>query len=434
MSEFQQYNLPKSEFDAFDPESAQKTALGSDKGRQVQEGGAHQSNNYKSATSGWRLTPDSAEFNVATLVQSLDIPDTTTANSMHVESDGDTYWGVNVASGFSAALASISKAGVAIFKSVSVGGSTTQYTVSDSGMFTFGDGSTGSATISADTSLTADKYYTDLTIDANKILTTANYRIFCSGTCTINGTITNKGNNGSNSSDSNGGAGGAGISAGYFIAVAAGGNGGHGDTGVGDQTSGSGGGNVSNSLGSSGAAGGTGGSDGLGGNGSAGGIAGVATGAGIPLRAGWHLTTLLDVGASGATAKYTPSAGSGGGGGGNANGGTAGGGGGGGSNGGIVAIYARNIVINTGGAITSTGGNGGNGAGGSGANAGGGGGGGAGNGGEIILVYNVLTNNGSLTVTAGTRGTGGTGSSGGGNGVNGDTGTAGTVRQFNISL
>lgn len=53
---------------------------------------------------------------------SLDIPDTTTVNSMHVESDGDTYWGANVATGFSGAPASVSKAGVGTFSDITITG------------------------------------------------------------------------------------------------------------------------------------------------------------------------------------------------------------------------------------------------------------------------------------------------------------------------
>jgi len=56
-------------------------------------GGSIQSSNFVSGTAGWQLTPTSVEINVSTAILSLDIPDTTTANSFHVESDGDTFWG-----------------------------------------------------------------------------------------------------------------------------------------------------------------------------------------------------------------------------------------------------------------------------------------------------------------------------------------------------
>lgn len=51
---------------------------------------------------------------------SIDIPDTTTANSFHVDSSGNTWWGANVASGIGSATASVTAAGVAIFTSVTL--------------------------------------------------------------------------------------------------------------------------------------------------------------------------------------------------------------------------------------------------------------------------------------------------------------------------
>src|SRR3990167_4955663 len=122
MSTFKQY-IPKAPgFDAYNPDIATQQALGSDKVKTIKETGTNQSGNYKAATSGWRLTNDDAEFNVSTALASLDIPDTTTANSFHVENDGDTYWGANVATGFAGAPASISKAGAIIGSSVTITG------------------------------------------------------------------------------------------------------------------------------------------------------------------------------------------------------------------------------------------------------------------------------------------------------------------------
>lgn len=89
-------------------------------------GGYLQSENYVSSTSGWRLSPDTAEFNVSTILTSLDIPDTTTANSFHVESDGDTFWGANNAdftSDNDNANAFVLKTGVAKFQSITLSGS-----------------------------------------------------------------------------------------------------------------------------------------------------------------------------------------------------------------------------------------------------------------------------------------------------------------------
>lgn len=377
-------------------------------------------------------------------------------------------------------VASISSAGAAVFKSIQVGGSTVQYTLNDSGIYSYGDGSDGALVTSGNVTLTADKYYTDLTISTGDTFDPAGYRIFVSGTLTIQGTgkIARNGNNGSNGSNAsgsagaNGGAGAAALADGYLkgsVAGSAGGRGSNGDSTnisgnpVIDNTSRTGvaGTATTNSIGSDGTAGATGGSGGNGANGGgAGGAGGVATQSNVKLIANWHLATLLDVSSSGSTVKYDNSAGCGGGGGGSGgassgtyNTGTGGGGGGGGgsgSNGGILAIYARVIVIGASGrieALGGTGGNGGNGAAGQadggGANASGGGGGAGGTGGEggnIILVYNSLTNSGTISVAGGSGGTGGSGGAGLGTGIAGASGSTGTtggsgiIRQFNLSL
>ena len=461
-------------------------------------GGFLQSKNFVSGSAGWQLTPTSGEFNFTVSVDSIDIPDTTTANSFHVESDGDTWWGANVATGYTGANAYVLKDGTAVFKSLSIGGTSIQYTITDNGYFSYGDGSDGAATITNNTTLTADKYYTNLTINNSATLNPGGYRIFVSGTLTVGGasagTVARNGVAGGNGGDgeagqagldpgSGGSAGTAGtaLADGYLKGSVAGkagsggsggasGNPGHGSAG-GNGTAGEA---TANSIGASGTAGGgggAGGADNFGGNGgaaSSGGGAGTATASNVKLIANWHLATLLDIGSTGTPIKYDNSAGSGsgggaGGGGGNAvngNGGAGGGGGGGGGSGscgGIVAIYARIIVINSNGSITSNGGAGGNGGNGGnghkgtddrpGGGGGTGGGGAGGNGGQIILVYNSLTNSGTLTASAGAAGTKGatvgTGTVAGGGysagadgslGSDGTAGTAGTIRQFQLSL
>lgn len=383
--------------------------------------------------------------------------------------------------------------GSATFKSIQIGGETLQYTLTDEGIFSFGDGSDGDVTISADTNLTSDKYYNDLTIDATKTLNPKGYRIFVKGTLTVNGTIALNGNaggngvagqspddSGNNRAGGAGGAAGAALADGYLkgsVAGKAGVAGGvGGDTNANDAGAGSGGtagANTSNSIGSDGVAGANGGAGGAGWDGDSSGYAGggagtgggvgTATASNVKLIANWHLATMLDVGSTGALLKFDNSAGSGsgagGGGGGGAQrvafdrgwGGGGGGGGGSASSGGIVAIYAKIITIGAAGVISANGGVGGNGANGGqgssegtgdGGGGGGGGGGAGGNGGQVILVYNTLTNNGSLTASGGAGGSGGTGGQGGdtgdatsgSNGVTGTTGTAGTIRQFSLSL
>ena len=58
---------------------------------------------------------------------------------------------------------------------------------------TFGNGSDGDVTISANASLFTDMYYNNLTINTGIVLDTHGFRIFVEGTCTLNGTISNNG-------------------------------------------------------------------------------------------------------------------------------------------------------------------------------------------------------------------------------------------------
>lgn len=398
---------------------------------------------------------------------SIDIPDTTTANSFHVDVNGNTWWGANVASGIGSAKASITNAGTAVFKSIQVGGTTTQYTLNDSGIFSYGDGSDGALTTSGNVTLTSDKYYTNLTISTGDTLNPGGYRIFVSGVLTVNGTIARNGNAGTAGTNSSsggvpaaGGAGGAALSDGYLKGSVAGQTGGTGSGSAGNP--GVAGTNTSNSIGSNGSAGGNSGKGGGQVGGGTGGAAGTATASNVKLIANWHLATLLDVGSSGTTIKFDNSAGSGSGAGGgdgvlgagalSESPGGGGGGGGSGSSGGIVAIYARSIVVSASGSITANGGNGGNGGNGSnGTNGvptnhvqkgggGGGGGGAGGNGGQVILVYNTLSNSGTISALGGTGGTKGIhgtfldSGSDGSDGIAGTDGAAGTVRQFQLSL
>lgn len=470
-------------------------------------GGFMQSKNWVIGTSGWRLTPDSAEFNVGVSVAELHIPDEdVTDDSFHVATDGDAWWGAT-ASDFASdndnAEAYILKDGTAKFQNISVGGTSIQYQINDEGIFSFGDGSdgaavfngvdavTGAGLVGSTYTLTRDVYYTSATISTGVTVKPAGYRMFGTGTLTLNGTalIERNGNaggaggNGNNatagsigvpdtsSPGTGGSAGSAGsaLSDGYLKGSVAGQAGVTGRTGShnGESTcsrdnssrEGSAGTNTSNSIGDDGSAGGDSGQGGevsdIGGNfqcdftgGDTGGAGGVATASNVKLIANWHLATLLDVSSTGATVKFNNSAGSGSGAGGGGGSGTAfsaGGGGGGsggsGSSGGIIAIYFRNIVVGASASITATGGAGG--AGGTGGDgngtslAAGGGGGGAGgaggNGGQIILTYNTFTNSGTVAASGGVGGAGGTGGAGysgtgtGDAGESGDAGNAGSV-------
>ncbi len=419
---------------------------------------AIKSNNFVTGSTGWRFTSqgdleaNSGTFRGSLIAGDLHIPDQdTTANSFHTDTSGNTWWGATETN-FNAdndnANAYVLNTGSAVFKSIKVGGTTTQYTLTDDGIFSYGDGSDGALTTSGDVSLTEDKYYTDLTVSDGDTFNPAGYRVFVSGTLTVgggtSGILSRDGSNGSNGQNgqsgivvTSGGSGGAALADGYLKGSVAGGSGGAaGGNNGGDNPVDGGNNDVLNSIGVDGGLGGD-GADGPTGGApydGANGTQGTATASNVKLIANWHLSTLLDVSSSGSTVKFTVSASGGGGGGGGAHFDgvwrTGGGGGGAGSGGGLIAIYARKIIINSGGIIEAIGGNGGNGGNGV-SNSGGGGGGAGGNGGEVVLVYNEFTNNGAITVTGGTGGTKGTGGS---NGTDGTAGTVGSIRQFNISF
>jgi hypothetical protein len=75
---------------------------------------------------------------------SLDIPDTTSANSFHVDATGNTWWGSNTAAGYTAATASILNTGIATF-----GSTTGARVVLDANDAIFYDFSTGGGGIIA---------------------------------------------------------------------------------------------------------------------------------------------------------------------------------------------------------------------------------------------------------------------------------------------
>lgn len=446
-----------------------------------------ESTNFSTGVSGWRLDADgnleanngnfrgditgaSGTFTGTVTVASLNIPDQTTGSSAHVDSSGNTWWGANVATGYTGANAYVLATGAASFKNVLIGGTSTQYQIGNGGMFSFGNGVDGAgvadgstalagATLAGSTyTLTRDVYYTNLTVSTGVTISPVGWRIFGTGILTLNGTATiqangSSGGDGASSGGATGGAGGsrgAQIAAGYVPAGPDGGVGGAGGNSNGTGTS-VGGATATNAIGTAGVAGGSGGN---GGGGNAGGTsgAGTITAPNVPLTINWNLGQLLDVGSTGATVKYNGSGGAGGGGGGGggtAGAGSAGGGGGGGgsgSGGTIIPISFRSIIVGASASITANGGNGGKGGDGHNAvnvNTGGGGGGGGGSGGTggvIILAYNSLSNSGSIVATGGTKGTKGTFGLGNGTGVNGSAGVdgsngaAGVLYQFQISM
>ena len=220
------------------------------------------------------------------------------------------------------------------------------------GSLWWGNGVLGSVVLAANTTLTADAYYQNLTVPAGINLHTNGYRLFVAGQLIVAGTILNKGGDAAGSVAGTGAPAGSigGGTAGAAGAVGAGGN------GVAQTESA-----TPNGIG------GAGGNSGATAGGAGGTVAAPPasqTGPGDLLGSFYALT---------AGSTISPFSGGSGGGAGAGDGANAGGAGGGG--GGIVMISARLIVVSAGGIIQANGGAGGNGAGG---NAAGGGGGGAG--------------------------------------------------------
>lgn len=317
----------------------------------------------------------------------------------------------------------------------------------------FGDGSDGSATISSGTTtLTSDKYYTNLTISAGAALVPAGFRVFVNNTLTVAGAIQaygTAGGVGGNASVSTGGsAGSAGASltsaTGTLAVQPAGVAGGAGN---GSSIRGGGGGGGSGAPGGiiavyakniilSGAVNVYGGPGGVGGTGAAGVASGGAS------------NSNPQSGASGVAGLSTTVSYSGngkaGGTGGTAfgfSGGSAAGGAGGAAGATITTkflprnitdgaeIFDRQYSSLVSGAPGSGGGGGGS-SGGSATGGGaicdgaGGGGGGGGNGGTAILLYTTLSNSGSINVGGGSAGAAG---AGGGTVCGTTTGSAGTA-------
>lgn len=430
--------------DAVSPESMQDGKLLAD----------ISSADYEAGLSGWIIKANGdVEFNDGDFrgnveVGSIDIGGTD-SSSAHIDADGNFWLG---SATYATAPARISKEGYAVFENVAIGGDTIQYVITNSGIFSFGDGSDGNATCDGSTAvagmsrsgstytMTRDVYFGNFTINSGITVNTSGYRIFVKDTCTISGTVHRNGVVGSNGGNAVGGGfdnpgiGGAGgvLADGYLKGGTAGATGGNGGTAGGSPAAGSAGNNTSNCLGGNGSTGQAGGN-----TGGTAGVGGTATASNVKLIANWHLATLLDISTSGATVKFTPAAGSGSGGGGKGAGGGSGqpggGGAGGGSSGGIVAIYARNLIITSTGVVSANGGDGGIGGDGWSPNGGNGGGGPGGNGGILVLVYNSISNQGTLTVNGGTAGVGG-GVGGSGKTKVAIDGAVGLIYQFELSL
>lgn len=359
--------------------------------------------------------------------------------SIHIEKTQGIWIGSDT---FSTAPFSVDMQGNVIAESITVNGSDLAF------QNEFGDGSDGALTTSGNVTLTKDVFYTTLTVTAGDTFNPAGYRVFCSTSCTVNGTIERNGStggNGGNGSDGGGAGGSAGtagtaLAAGTIAGSAAGTAGVAGATAAGGGLAGTAGNaaaaetSIMSTGGRAGVAGGASGSS------NAGGAAGAAT-TGTQTktfpRTSSLATFMFDTANSNAQIKShnaTSGSGSGGAGSGTGNSGGAGGGSGGsGSNGGMIFIAAPTITVASTGTIRAnggaggTGGNGGNGSIAPASGGGGGGGGSGGSGGTIVLMYkgSSYTNSGTVQCAGGSGGAGGTGGSPAGGGGTGSSGTTG---------
>lgn len=112
-------------------------------------GGFIQSKGFISGSTGWRLSSDgtfeanSGTFRGSLTAGSIDIPDTATANSFHVNSSGDTWWGATT---IGSSLASITKAGAARFQGMTSLNIKSYTCFETAGRFTSTAGGTGTNT------------------------------------------------------------------------------------------------------------------------------------------------------------------------------------------------------------------------------------------------------------------------------------------------
>ena len=95
-----------------------------------QVSGILESPNFLSGSTGWQILPDgSVEFNDGTFrgvleASSIHIPDQSTANSFHTDSDGNSWWG---ATAIGSAVAKVLKDGAATFSSITITGGTVNW-------------------------------------------------------------------------------------------------------------------------------------------------------------------------------------------------------------------------------------------------------------------------------------------------------------------
>jgi hypothetical protein len=109
------------------PAAASTTPMG---GYTLEVGKPFQSPNFVEGAIGWRLQSNGdfeandGTFRGALIAGSIDIPNTTTANSFHVDTAGNAWWGATT---LGSAIASISYAGVGTFTNIVITGAASTF-------------------------------------------------------------------------------------------------------------------------------------------------------------------------------------------------------------------------------------------------------------------------------------------------------------------
>lgn len=110
---FQQWEIADQQQSASSGNQGNNTIVPAGSGINVLKNGSFESPNYKKGQVGWRVDSyGQSEFNGGVSTSEINIPDSTSANSFHVDSNGNAWWG---SASLATAQASILKTGVATF-------------------------------------------------------------------------------------------------------------------------------------------------------------------------------------------------------------------------------------------------------------------------------------------------------------------------------
>jgi len=156
--------------------------------------------NYEAGVSGWTINADGSvefesgyfrgditgatgTFSGTVNVGSLNIPDATTVSSFHIDTNGNAWWGTNVATGYATAPASILANGVAKFTSATIGG----WSVNSTSIYTGTEDHNGYTTNAGDMTLYSNG--SDASIHAKNFYIDTSGNLTCTS-ATITGSLT----------------------------------------------------------------------------------------------------------------------------------------------------------------------------------------------------------------------------------------------------